>query len=151
MHEIAEGSDLYAEIYAAVKRMIQSFCAYPEALMRLSRLCGTTLVAGLQQMPFEKLAQTLLEIRESFLAVCCQQPTDQFVAMISESQWWVFLSRRLFILKSFRAILDNILRLKRTFNAHMEIVQENAYATIDRVVPSIMQLLMTLEKASIFR
>lgn len=87
MHEIAEGSDLYAEIYAAVKRMIQSFCAYPEALMRLSRLCGTTLVAGLQQMPFEKLAQTLLEIRESFLAVCCQQSTDQFVAMISESQW----------------------------------------------------------------
>ena len=34
----------------------------------------------------------------------------------------------------YRAVLDNILRLKRTFNAHMEIVQENVYATIDRVV-----------------
>lgn len=28
----------------------------------------------------------------------------------------------------------------------MEIVQENVYATIDRVVPSISQLLVTLEK-----
>jgi hypothetical protein len=87
MREIIDASDLYAEIHAAVKRMIQSFCGYPETLMRLSRLCGSTLVAGLQQMPFEKLAQTLLEIRESFLAVCCQQPIDQFVSMISESQW----------------------------------------------------------------
>lgn len=48
--------------------------------------------------------------------------------------------------KMLRAIVDNILRLKRVFNAHMEIVQENAYATIDRVVPSISQLLVTLEK-----
>jgi hypothetical protein len=48
-------------------------------------------------------------------------------------------------------VLDNILRLKRTFKAHMEIVQENAYATIDRVVPSISQLLVTLEKVDFFR
>lgn len=42
--------------------------------------------------------------------------------------------------------MENILRLKRVFNAHIEIVQDNTYVTIDRIVPSIMQLLMTLKK-----
>jgi hypothetical protein len=87
IREIVEKSDLYAEIKEAVHKMVHCFCAYPEALMRLSRLCGMQIVSSLQQLPFEKLSQLLLEIREQFLAVCLQQPTDQFVNVISDSQW----------------------------------------------------------------
>lgn len=89
MEKIVDKSELYNEIRDAIIKMVNSFCGHPEALMRLSRLCGMITVTNLQQLPFEKLAQLLLEIREPFLAVCCQQATDQFVHMISESQWCV--------------------------------------------------------------
>lgn len=87
LSEIVDKSDLYIEIQEAVFRMVKRFCSYPEALMRLSRLCGMGIVASLQQSSFEKLAQTLLDIREQFLAVCLQQPSDQFVNIINDSQW----------------------------------------------------------------
>ena len=87
MNEVVDKSDLYAEIRESVFKMINSFCSYPEALMRLSRLCGMNAVANIQQLSLEKLGQRLMEIREQFLAVCCQQPSDQFVDIISESQW----------------------------------------------------------------
>ena len=55
MAEVVDRSDLYAEIREAANQMVQSFCSYPEAVMRLSRLCGASLVVGLPQLPFEKL------------------------------------------------------------------------------------------------
>lgn len=87
IREIVDTSELYQEIKEATIQMIQSFCTFPESLIRLGRLCGNFLISNIHQMPFEMLAQTLLEIRDPFLAMCRQQPADQAVNMISESQW----------------------------------------------------------------
>lgn len=45
-----------------------------------------------------------------------------------------------------REVLENVSRLLRLFNTHMNVVQDGVYATIDGVVPSLMQLQVSLEK-----
>lgn len=49
-----------------------------------------------------------------------------------------------------RQILENVSRLLRLFHTHMKVVQDGVYATIDGVVPSLMQLQVSLEKVCNF-
>ena len=46
----------------------------------------------------------------------------------------------------FRQMLDAVSKLLRLFRTHMNVVQDGVYATIDGVVPSLMQLQLSLDK-----
>uniref|UniRef100_A0A915PMS8 HAT C-terminal dimerisation domain-containing protein n=1 Tax=Setaria digitata TaxID=48799 RepID=A0A915PMS8_9BILA len=80
---------------------------------------------------FLVLTDAILEIKDAFLCVCAQISFEYPIETINESQWQV---------------LENVSRLLRLFHTHMKVVQDGVYATIDGVVPSLMQLQVSLEK-----
>ncbi|KAI6188603.1 hypothetical protein M3Y98_00372300 [Aphelenchoides besseyi] len=133
MNEIVYSSELYTHIRSTILTMISEFCAEPESMSQLSRLSGGVVdsTTELSQMPFDQLAWTLIELRESFVVVSTQLATQNRITLLDETQW---------------TILEDLVRLERLFATHLEVVQEGVYATIDRVVPSIMQLFMSLKK-----
>ncbi|KAI6215474.1 hypothetical protein M3Y94_00389000 [Aphelenchoides besseyi] len=133
MNDIVYSSVFYKQIRSTVLTMINDFCADFESMSQLSRLSGGLVdsTTELSQMPFDQLTSMLIELRESFVVVSTQLATQNRITLLDETQW---------------TILENLVRLERLFATHLEVVQEGVYATIDQVVPSIMQLFMSLEK-----
>uniref|UniRef100_A0A914E968 HAT C-terminal dimerisation domain-containing protein n=1 Tax=Acrobeloides nanus TaxID=290746 RepID=A0A914E968_9BILA len=118
------------ELKKAFYSMIFGFLSRPDALSQLNKISGRVVEFPIAES-FLVLAEVLLEIKEAFLTVCCQQPLDNPIEILTEQQW---------------SMLDNVVKLLSLFRTHMNVIQDGNYATIDRVVPSLMQLQMSLYK-----
>ncbi|MFH4975802.1 hypothetical protein AB6A40_002511 [Gnathostoma spinigerum] len=110
--------------------MISSFFAQPEALSFLQLETGR-----IPSLPvtdsFLVLVDALLDIKDAFLKAYARLSNDASLSGLSNEQW---------------QMLEEISRLLRLFHTHMNFVQDGSYATIDGVVPSLMQLQLSLEK-----
>ncbi|CAG9540052.1 unnamed protein product [Cercopithifilaria johnstoni] len=118
------------ELKKSFYSMILNFVTRPNAMQLLQQAVGRPVSIPIADS-FLVLIDAILELKDAFLCVCAQISFEYPVETISESQWQV---------------LENVSRLLRLFNTHMNVVQDGVYATIDGVVPSLMQLQVSLEK-----
>ncbi|VDK80984.1 unnamed protein product [Litomosoides sigmodontis] len=127
---VIDANEEIEELKKSFYSMILNFVTRPNAMQLLQQAVGRPVSIPIADS-FLVLIDAILELKDAFLCVCTQISFDYPVETISESQW---------------QILENVSRLLRLFNTHMNVVQDGIYATIDGVVPSLMQLQVSLEK-----
>ncbi|MCP9259164.1 hypothetical protein DINM_002130 [Dirofilaria immitis] len=127
---VIDTNDGIDELKKSFYSMILNFVTRPNAVQLLQQAVGHPVSIPIADS-FLVLIDAILELKDAFLCVCAQISSEYPVETISESQWQV---------------LENVSRLLRLFHTHMKVVQDGVYATIDGVVPSLMQLQVSLEK-----
>uniref|UniRef100_A0AC34G9R7 HAT C-terminal dimerisation domain-containing protein n=1 Tax=Panagrolaimus sp. ES5 TaxID=591445 RepID=A0AC34G9R7_9BILA len=128
--DIFDTDEMIIELKRDFYTMIYKFMGRPEAMAQLCKQVGYNVTLPIGE-PFFILAENLLKVKSAFLTVCCQQPLDNPIPVFSESQWQQ---------------LEHSVKLLGLFRVHMSVIQDGRYATIDRVVPSLMQLKVSLER-----
>ncbi|EJD75126.1 HAT family dimerization domain-containing protein [Loa loa] len=127
---VIDANEEIEELKKSFYSMILNFVTRPNAMQLLQQAVGHPVSIPIADS-FLVLIDAILELKNAFLCVCTQISFDYPVGTINESQWQV---------------LENVSRLLRLFHTHMKVVQDGVYATIDGVVPSLMQLQVSLEK-----
>ncbi|OZC11482.1 hypothetical protein X798_01340 [Onchocerca flexuosa] len=127
---VIDANEEIAELKKNFYSMILNFVTRPNAMQLLQQTVGHPVSIPIADS-FLVLIDAILELKDAFLCVCAQISFEYPIETISESQWQV---------------LENVSRLLRLFHTHMKVVQDGVYATIDGVVPSLMQLQVSLEK-----
>ncbi|VBB30377.1 unnamed protein product, partial [Acanthocheilonema viteae] len=127
---VIDANEGIEELKKSFYSMILNFVTRPNAIQLLQQAVGRPVSIPIADS-FLVLIDAILELKDAFLCVCAQISFEYPVETINESQWQV---------------LENVSRLLRLFNTHMNVVQDGVYATIDGVVPSLMQLQVSLEK-----
>ncbi|KAK6101265.1 hAT C-terminal dimerization region family protein [Brugia pahangi] len=127
---VIDANEGIEELKKSFYSMILSFVTRPNAMQLLQQTVGHPVSIPIADS-FLVLIDAILELKDAFLCVCAQVSFEYPVETISESQWQV---------------LENVSRLLRLFHTHMKVIQDGVYATIDGVVPSLMQLQLSLEK-----
>ncbi|VDD93361.1 unnamed protein product [Enterobius vermicularis] len=110
--------------------MILNFMTKPQAIELLQEAAGRSVSLPITDS-FLNLIDAVLELKEPFLFVCSQLCLENPGEFLTEEKW---------------QLLDAVSRLLRLFRAHMNVIQDGTYATIDGVVPSLMQLQLSLDK-----
>uniref|UniRef100_A0A0R3RW29 Dimer_Tnp_hAT domain-containing protein n=1 Tax=Elaeophora elaphi TaxID=1147741 RepID=A0A0R3RW29_9BILA len=127
---VIDANEGIEELKKSFYSMILNFVTRPNAMQLLQQAVGHPVSIPIADS-FLVLIDAILEVKDAFLCVCAQMSFEYPVETITESQWQV---------------LENVSRLLRLFHTHMKVVQDGVYATIDGVVPSLMQLQVSLEK-----
>ncbi|VDN06107.1 unnamed protein product [Thelazia callipaeda] len=104
--------------------MILNFLTRPNAMQMLQQAAGRVVSIPIADS-FLVLIDAIIELKEAFLCVCAQLSLEYPIETITQSQWQT---------------LEDVSRLLKLFHTHMNVVQDGVYATIDGVVPSLMQL-----------
>ncbi|KAH7731196.1 hAT family dimerization domain containing protein [Aphelenchoides avenae] len=128
--EVFEVDDGICNLKKSFYDMLINFTSRPESMRQLSKLIGRSVEFPITES-FLNLAQYLLEIKEGFLTVCCRQPFDSPIDILTDAQW---------------AMLEEAVRLLSLYRTQSSLVRDGNFVTIDRVVPSLMQMQMSLEK-----
>ena len=110
--------------------MVYKFAEIPEAVNRFSQEVENSSSIPLGE-PFFQIAEYILKNREKFLKICNLEQFQNLIPILSEEKWLQ---------------LESIINLLSLFKAHMKVVQDGQYATIDQVVPSLMQLKVCLQR-----
>ncbi|CAD5215746.1 unnamed protein product [Bursaphelenchus okinawaensis] len=122
-------SERYEQVADSVKNLLSLLRFFPDSCNSIKTMTGVELEDIDLSKPLEEIAKALVDNKDAICSVIAQQ--SELMSLLAVIEW---------------PALDAFLRIKRLFNAHIQVIQDNIYATIDRVVPSIMQLLMSLEK-----
>uniref|UniRef100_A0A7E4W8T8 Dimer_Tnp_hAT domain-containing protein n=1 Tax=Panagrellus redivivus TaxID=6233 RepID=A0A7E4W8T8_PANRE len=118
------------ELKKVFYKMVHRFVERPQALSQLNKLVGHAVKLPIGET-FLNLAERVLKIKDQFLTVCGDQPYENPVPMLNDHEW---------------VQLENAVKLLSLFRVHMSVIHDGRYATIDRVVPSLMQLKVSLER-----
>ncbi|KAE9554592.1 hypothetical protein FO519_002231 [Halicephalobus sp. NKZ332] len=110
--------------------MVYRFAEIPEAVAQFIHEIEQHSTIPLGE-PFFEIAEFVLKNKGAFLKTCRQEQFESSIPVLDEDQW---------------TKLENIINLLSLFKTHMKVVQDGQYATIDRVVPSLMQLKVCLER-----
>ncbi|CAD5221706.1 unnamed protein product [Bursaphelenchus xylophilus] len=122
-------SENYIQVCESVQNLMSLLKFFPDAANSIKMLTGVEVEEMDLNKPLEDIANVLIDHKDAFCSVIAQY--SELMSLLAVIEW---------------TTLEAFLRIKRLFKAHMQVIQDNSYATIDRVVPSIMQLLMSLEK-----
>ncbi|KAK0421366.1 hypothetical protein QR680_015202 [Steinernema hermaphroditum] len=117
--------DLRKHFYA----MILSFLTRPDAGTALNKMAGRTVEFPVAES-FFVLAEAVLEVKDSFLGACLQQPLDNPMEILVDPEW---------------NLLKDATRLLRLFHNLMAVVQDGNFSTIDRVIPALKQVQNALD------
>uniref|UniRef100_A0A915AQQ7 HAT C-terminal dimerisation domain-containing protein n=1 Tax=Parascaris univalens TaxID=6257 RepID=A0A915AQQ7_PARUN len=128
--KIIDASETIEELKKSFYCMILNFVTRQDAMELLQQVAGRVISLPITDS-FLVLTDAVLELKDAFLSVCAQLAVDIPIEPISEEQW---------------QMLEGVSRLLRLFRTHMNVIQDGAYATIDGVVPSLMQLQLSLDK-----
>uniref|UniRef100_A0A0N5AA39 Dimer_Tnp_hAT domain-containing protein n=1 Tax=Syphacia muris TaxID=451379 RepID=A0A0N5AA39_9BILA len=127
---VIDQNETVEELKKSFYSMVLNFMTKPRAMELLQEAAGRPVSLPITES-FLNLIDAVLELKEPFLFVCSQLSLESQYEFLTEEKW---------------ELLDSISRLLKLFRTHMSVIQDGAYATIDGVVPSLMQLQLSLNK-----